>query len=1402
MANGPESKITFKVFNEEFNKAMGEMKNESSKLRQEFTLQQEQLKLSGTATEQLNTKLGYLQQQQQLAAQKVAATEQQLSKAKAMYGENSTEVEKLSRQLGSAQIAEQKFSNQIKETETALQRLAQQNSSTAQALNKLGTEETELVNKSAKLRAEYDLQRASLGNNATESEKLSAKLQYLSQAQQNASQQTKNYAQQLAAAKSQYGENSAEVNKLETKLLQLSTAEQQLKNQIETTNRSLKEQEIETKRAADATRQLDTFFEATGTSVDRFANALGGHLTSAIKQGTASSSQLDEAIKRIGREALGAETDIEKLQRALRSVDAGNSIQQVRNDLRDLQQEAERTEKKFKELDIDLENVIGVAVAGGSISTVIEQALDTSKLKTKIDVSFEVPESSKRSVEEAVRNVTTYGVEIEEALEGTRRQWALNKDASDEANAAIVKGAATIASTYAGIDFNELIQEANEIGATLGVTNEEALGLVNTLLKTGFPPEQLDIIAEYGDQMIQAGFTAKEVQGIMSAGIDTKSWNIDNLLDGVKEGRIKMAEFGAGVDKSMKEVLDKTKISADQFEKWGQAIAGGGENGQKAMLEATKALAGVENSTDRNVLGAKMFGTMWEDQGKKIIDTILKAEGKQVDLKKGVDDLHNTTSKLDASPAVKMQKAMNDLKVALEPVLKIVADLIAKFANWVSNNPALAATLAAVAVAIGIIAGAFMALAPIVVTISSISLAMAGWLVSIPLIIAAVVGLVIAIVKNWDDIQKWTTDAWNSIREYLVGLWDGLVQWLSDTWDSMSEGTISAWNAVVEYLTGIWDGLVQWLSDTWDSMSEGTESAWNAVVEFLIGIWDELVNFVVTWGSTILNAYVGIWKSIFDFCIEVWNGIVEYLTEVLQNIATFFSETWTGISEFFQGVWNGIVAFLTPILQGIADFFSMIWNGISTVIQTVWNFITQYLQAIWTAILYFATPIFEAIKNWIISVWDTISSTTSMVWNMITTFLQTCWNTLVSIVMTVFETIKNWIIIVWDTISSTTSMVWNVISAFLQTCWNTIVSIATTVFESIKNWIVNTWNTISSATSMVWNMIKNFLQTCWNSIVAFVMPIFESIKNWIVNTWNTISSTTSSIWNAVKNFLIGLWNSIVSTAKSVFNNIKEAITSVWNMISSTSSNIWNGIKSTLSNIWESIKSTASSVWNGLKEAIMTPVRWVTSSVGNAFEGMKSAVLGAWNGIKSGTKTAINGIIRMINKFIDGFNTPADLLNKIPGVDAPKIPHVPMLEKGGHVLGDGRFIAGEAGPELFSKRGNKVSVTPLSSSERMGGIGGQLGLLTKNVTDMIQHAASQLAQIVAYDVPNALGDALLTSVPNVAGAAAGGGMVNQQPVEVNFYNTVRNDRDIDCMFEKADDWFTQQGRNLNIGIGRN
>ncbi|MGE6550805.1 hypothetical protein ACQKFK_17795 [Bacillus mycoides] len=523
--NNSEVEVIFKAQNKEFNDAMKGMNQESKKLRREMKLQEEQMKLNASDSEKLQAKLQNLSQQYAVAQRATQATSEHLQRAKALYGENSTEVAKLEAKLRSQQITEQQLANSIKQTSDSLkqakeaeQERTSETAKASQKLKELKTQEEQLQSSLSKLNAQYELQKAKLGENASEAEKLRLKIDNLGDQHTVAASKVQNYQQQLDQAKKKYGENSSEIQRYETQLLQARTAEQQLQNQISATNRSLQEQQ-------NATKQLKTFFDATGTSVDHFSNALGNNLTNAIRNGTATARQLEQALKLIGRESLGVEADIEKLQRALRSVDDGNSIENVRNELRELSREAERTTHTFKELDIGLENVLGGLMAGGGISGAIEQALDTSKLKTKIDVSFEVPESSKKSVESAVRGISAYGLDAEEALEGVRRQWALNKGVSDEANASFIKSAAVISSSYAGIDFTELIQEVNEIGSELGLTQEGTLGLTDALLRIGFPPEQLDIIAEYGGQLTRAGYTAEEVQAIMAAGVETGTWN-------------------------------------------------------------------------------------------------------------------------------------------------------------------------------------------------------------------------------------------------------------------------------------------------------------------------------------------------------------------------------------------------------------------------------------------------------------------------------------------------------------------------------------------------------------------------------------------------------------------------------------------------------------------------------------------------------------------------------------------------------------------------------------------------------------------------------------------------------------------------------------------------------------
>ncbi|MDU5815128.1 MAG: phage tail tape measure protein, partial [Enterococcus casseliflavus] len=98
------------------------------------------------------------------------------------------------------------------------------------------------------------------------------------------------------------------------------------------------------------TKRLETLFEATGSSVDDFTDILGSRLVNAIKNGTASSDQLETAINKIGRSALGADGDIGKMKSALDQIDDGASIDKVKNDIEELKPAADDSSDSIDEM--------------------------------------------------------------------------------------------------------------------------------------------------------------------------------------------------------------------------------------------------------------------------------------------------------------------------------------------------------------------------------------------------------------------------------------------------------------------------------------------------------------------------------------------------------------------------------------------------------------------------------------------------------------------------------------------------------------------------------------------------------------------------------------------------------------------------------------------------------------------------------------------------------------------------------------------------------------------------------------------------------------------------------------------------------------------------------------------
>ena len=584
---------------------------------------------------------------------------------------------------------------------------------------------------------------------------------------------------------------------------ELADTESYLRN----TQNAINDLQQEQNDVARSTREMTQLFDATGTSLEDFADILGTRTVRAIQQGTASSRDLQQAFQRISRETVGTSADLGEVRQALQRLESGEqSIEDVRRELQRLGEEANDVQGDIQDLGGELGGMVAGIGAGMGLRAVFEKAMDISEVDTVIEMTMEVPEESKQAIKNAIKTVGGYIDDNESALEGVRKQFQLNAGLTDEENTRIVKGAGTIAKAYSSIDFTELIQETHEMALGMEMTHDEALGMTKSLLDIGFPPDQLDIITEYGQQLTRAGYDAEDIQAIFKAGVETGTWNLDVLLDGLKEGRIGLAEMGTGIDDATKDILKGTNISAKQVQAWGKAVAGGGEAGKNAMMDVAIALSDVKDETKRNELGVKFYGTLWEEQGENITNTLLGAKDHTEDLAEGQRQLNEDTAKLDASPQQMLNQALQELWTTLAPLLLHVTNFVTVIAEWISKNPELTAGIVAFVSILGILMGIFGVVIPVIMNAVKIFKLLAVFIGGISTPVLVVIGVIAGLIaigvllwKNWDSVMKWGKKLMKSVSESFSAMGKAVAKYMGGLLGDVKR----IWGNVTGFFEGI-----------------------------------------------------------------------------------------------------------------------------------------------------------------------------------------------------------------------------------------------------------------------------------------------------------------------------------------------------------------------------------------------------------------------------------------------------------------------------------------------------------------------------------------------------------------------------------------------------------------------
>ena len=940
------------------------------------------------------------------------------------------------------------------------------------------------VNKeSSKVQSELKEVERALKFDPGNTELIAQKQQLLAEQIQNTSQKLDvlKEAQSQVEAQFQRGDIGAEQYRaFQRELATTETQLRQYQNQMDATAANQD-------RLARATGELSAFFQATGTEVNQFADVLGTRLTNAIRDGSATSDQMNRALRLMGQHALGAGVDIDQMRQALRRVSEGANLDEVRQDLARITQEANQAVDAVNGFGQELSGVVAGLAAGGGIAGVLSQALDVASLNTQIDISMNLNEADTKAVRQSIMETTAAIGDEEAAYEGVRRQLSLNKDASMETNQEIIKGASAIAYAYKEIDFKELIQESHEIGKELGISQKEALGLVNGLLDVGFPPEQLDIIAEYGSQLKMAGYTAEQIQGIMAAGVDTGTWNIDILMDGLKEGRIVAAEFGQGIDKSMQDAIKGTNISAQQLEKWGQAVATGGQDGVKAMQEMNLALSLIDDDTKRNEIGVKMYGTLWEEQGGKISQTIQGMNEHIRTAAQNTKELNSDTAKLESDPAYQLAVAIGNIKEALAPVLASIAEFVAKIAEWVSNNAELTAAIVAIVSTIGILVGLFAALMPavggLVTAWPALVAAIGAISAPIALVVAAIAGIGIALVAAYQNSETFRENVqvvFSKIKEIAVTVFEAVASFIGEK---------------IAQIKQFWDQNGQQILKAVENVFNGIK----AVIEFVM----PAVKLVV---ETVWNAI----KQVIDGALNVIMGAIKTFSGLFSGLFTGdFSKMWEGVKQIFKGAIDLVVGWMT------LSFF----GGIKTIVMNLAKTGVSLLKGMWDDIVKFFTSMGSKASS-------TVSSFSTSVLNFFKNLATNAGSTISNMVTSVINFVKNLSTNFVNTVSTMRTNVVNKMTEIKDGMIEKVKSLPAR-FKSIGEDIINglikgisamTTNALEAITGVVDGVVNKA-----KSLLGIKSPsrVFAQIGQWTAEGWAIgIEEKGNMVKNAVSDIAL------------------------------------------------------------------------------------------------------------------------------------------------------------------------------------------------------------------------------------------------------------------------------------------
>lgn len=650
-------------------------------------------------------------------------------------------------------------------------------------------------------------------------------------------------------------------------------------------------------RLSQNTERLSTFFRATKTSVDDYADVLGTRLVNSIKNGKASADDLEIAINKVGKSSLGSKADIIQMKEALDRINDGSSIDVVKTDLEGLKTTSKNTEEQLA--------TVGRGITAGNLmqaTEILSQASDKiinfgknaqdafRKVDDGLDVITKETGKSSDEFKKQFDNISdSMPIESFEqlglALGALDTQFGFTDGVLEESARKFLKF-----SDINTTDVKTSIESAKSAMSAYNLENSELAMVLDSVTatsqSTGVATEKLFESVTKGAPQIKAlGLSFSEGAELIGqfekAGVDG-----DAALAALNKSRSNFAKDGKSLTEGLAEMKNKLADAKDETEKLNIANEVFGDKGGAKMLDAIER---GEFKLDDFAKAAKNSAGIVEGTFEKTLDPIDRQIIATQILDKTMADFGATIAE------------------SLVPMIDAISDIVKVFSALPGPVKTVVVIVGGLIALIGLLAPSIAAIISIVTSFGAASGAasvgtgmLSASLLPIIGVIALIVVAIVAIIlvfKNWGTITDWFKKVWESFGSWFKGFWNGIVNFFLGIWQFIQDNLKTIIEAIIILITGPFGLIGVLIFENWDNIKK-----------FTIAIWESIKGF-----------FIKLMESIYSIFKNTWEGIKSIILGVIESIKNTIFSIWENVKNILVGIWNGLKDSASTIFEGIKN---------------------------------------------------------------------------------------------------------------------------------------------------------------------------------------------------------------------------------------------------------------------------------------------------------------------------------------------------------------------------------------------------------------------------------------------------------------------------------------------------